>query len=201
MLVAADFTPIDEGRMIPLSLLLLLAASTATIAQTLSLDRNGQMIMIEPYAPNVVRVTLSLIAKEAEAGPGYGFVAKPEWAGWKHTVAEDRADVYGSPRMSVVVSPARRRNPNGKMPDTAKFFSGSTAGARVTVTLPDGSPLAEMDGWQMAQLNQKDDTLKNARGIKPEDLPLYTVGASFRARDDEHYYGLGENQEGYLDHR
>jgi len=37
--------------------------------------------------------------------------------------------------------------------------------------------------------------------IKPEDLPLYTVGASFRAPEDEHYYGLGQNQEGYLDHR
>jgi alpha-D-xyloside xylohydrolase len=58
-----------------------------------------------------------------------------------------------------------------------------------------------MNGWQMAQLNQKDDTLKSARGIKPEDLPLYTVGASFIAPDDEHYYGLGENQEGFLDHR
>jgi alpha-D-xyloside xylohydrolase len=187
--------------MIRLFPLLLLAAATAALAQTTPLDRNGQTITIEPYALNVVRVTLSTIAKEAEAGPGYGFVAKPEQAGWKHTVADSGADIYTSPRMTVTVPPAHRRDPNGKMPDTAKFFSGSTAGARVSVTLPDGSPLAQMDGWQMAQLNQKDDTLKNARGIKPEDLPLYTVGASFRAADDEHYYGLGENQEGYLDHR
>ena len=27
------------------------------------------------------------------------------------------------------------------------------------------------------------------------------MGASFHSPDDEHYYGLGENQEGYLDHR
>ena len=74
-------------------------------------------------------------------------------------------------------------------------------GTNITVSLPDGSRLLEMNGWQMAELNQKDDTLKNARGISPKDLPLYTVGASFVAADDEHYYGLGENQEGYLDHR
>src|SRR3984885_16044858 len=162
--------------MIRLSPVLLLLA-TGALAQTTPLERNGQAITIEPYAANVVRVTLSMIAKEAEAGPRYGFVAKPEQTGWKHTVTEKGADVYVSPRMTVTVAPPRRRNLNDKMPDTAKFFSGSTAGVEVSVTLPDGSSLAEMDGWQMAELNQKDDTLKNARGIKPDDLPLYTVGA------------------------
>jgi alpha-D-xyloside xylohydrolase len=103
--------------------------------------------------------------------------------------------------MTVRVAAAYRHDPNQKPPDTAKFFSGSVPGTNINITLPDGSPLLQMNGWQMAELNQKDDTLKNARGIKPEDLPLYTVGASFVAPDDEHYYGLGENQEGYLDHR
>ena len=164
------------------------------------LDRNGQTIAIEAYAPNVVRVTLSNIAKEAETGPGYGFVAKPDEAGWTHSV-ESGADMYKSDRMTVTVAPAYRRNPNDKLPDTANFFSGSVPGTNVSITLPDGSLLAEMNGWQMAALNQKDDTLKNARGIEAKDLPLYTVGASFKAADDEHYYGLGQNQEGYLDHR
>jgi alpha-D-xyloside xylohydrolase len=27
------------------------------------------------------------------------------------------------------------------------------------------------------------------------------VGATFASPDDEHYYGLGQNQQGYLDHR
>jgi alpha-D-xyloside xylohydrolase len=180
--------------------LLLLAALAAPLWGA-PLDRNGQTIVIEPYAPNVVRVTLSNIAKEAETGPGYGFVAKPEDSGWRHSMDANGADVYASARMTVTVAPPRKRDPNAKLPDTAKFFSGSTAGANIAVTLPDGSPLAEMTGWQMAELNQKDDTLKNARGIRREDLPLFTVGASFRAADDEHYYGLGQNQEGYLDHR
>ena len=183
------------------SVIVLLGISTATLGQTAPLERNGQTIMIEPYAPNVVRVTLSMIAGEATAGPGYGFLAKPDQGGWTHSVENSGADVYKSPRMTVTVAPAYRHNPNDKMQDTANFFSGSVSGTNVSITLPDGSPLAEMNGWQMAALNQKDDTLRNARGILPQDLPLYTVGASFKAAEDEHYYGLGQNQEGYLDHR
>jgi alpha-D-xyloside xylohydrolase len=159
--------------------LLFLSATLFAQAQT-PLNRNGQTIVVEPYAPNVVRVTLSMIEREARNAPGYGFVAKPATIGWNHSVASNGADVYVSSRMTVAVAPERKRDPNGKLPDTAKFFSGSVPGANIRFTRPDGSPLAEMDGWQMAELNQKDDTLKNARGIKPEDLPLYTVGASFR---------------------
>ncbi len=175
------------------------------------LDRNGQAVLIEPYAPNIVRVTLSTIAKEASAAPGPGFVAAGDSHDWRHSTDARGADVYGSSRMTVTVEPGRRRSPgaNEKLPDTAAFFSGSTAGIDIRFTLPDGTPITEMDGWQMAAPNQKDDTLKNLRGIKPEDLPLYTVGASFREPDtsqepgpgEEHFYGLGQNQEGTLDHR
>ena len=33
------------------------------------------------------------------------------------------------------------------------------------------------------------------------DAPFFQIGASFASPPDEHYYGLGQNQEGYLDHR
>ena len=36
---------------------------------------------------------------------------------------------------------------------------------------------------------------------RPADAAYFQVGASFHSPDDEHYYGLGQNQEGYLDHR
>ena len=36
---------------------------------------------------------------------------------------------------------------------------------------------------------------------RPADAAYFQVGASFHSPDDEHYYGLGENQEGFLDHR
>ncbi len=178
---------------------MLLLATSALTQQPL--ERNGQTITVEPYAPNIVRVTLSTIAKEAESSPGPGFVAAQAHADWRHTIIADGADTYTSPRMTVTVSPGYKRNPNAKLPDTAQFFSGSVPGTSIAISLPDGTPLVTMDGWTMAALNQKDDTLKNARGILSADLPLYTVGASFLAPDDEHYYGLGENQEGFLDHR
>ncbi len=181
--------------------LLLTLLTGAALSETPALQRNGQTVSVEPYALNVVRVTLSTIAKEATAGPGYGFVAKPEETGWRHGTTDPGADTYTSSRIVVTIAPAYKRDPNRKLPDTAKFFSGSVPGVNISITRPDGSELVTMTGWQMAELNQKDDTLKNARGIKPEDLPLYTVGASFRAAEDEHYYGLGQNQEGYLDHR
>lgn len=38
--------------------------------------------MLEPYAPNIVRVTLSLQRDSALAPPGYGILAKPDAAGW-----------------------------------------------------------------------------------------------------------------------
>jgi alpha-D-xyloside xylohydrolase len=175
--------------------------SSLALAQGPALERNGQSISVEPYAPNVTRITLSMRAAEVTKRPGYGFVAEPDVVGWTHAVTADGADTYKSARMTVTVSPAYKLDPTRKLPDTAKFFSGSTPGAHITVALPDGTVLSELLGWQMAELNQKDDTLKEARGIRAEDLPLYTVGATFRAQEDEHFYGLGQNQEGYLDHR
>lgn len=177
------------------------SAGSVPRTQSVTLDRNGNTVTIQPYAANIVRVTISTVAEEAEAGPGYGFVAKADDAGWKHETGSDGADTYTSSRLIVTVAPAHHRAPGEKLADTANFFSGAGGGVDVKMALADGAPLMEMDGWSMAALNQKDDTLRNARGIKPQDLPLYTVGASFRAPDDEHYWGLGQNQEGYLDHR
>ena len=186
--------------------LLAVGCAATAVAQTSAapdapLDRNGQTITVEPYAPNIVRVTLSLIPAEAAAAPGPGFIGHTDDQGWQHATDPNGGDTYTSARMTVTVAPGYKPNPHAHLPDTAKFFSGSTHGANVRVTLPDGTQLLDMDGWEMAQLNQKDDTLKNSRGILPADLPLYTVGASFASPDDEHYYGLGQNQEGYLDHR
>jgi alpha-glucosidase (family GH31 glycosyl hydrolase) len=36
---------------------------------------------------------------------------------------------------------------------------------------------------------------------RPSDSSFYQVGATFASPDDEHYYGLGQNQPGFLDHR
>ncbi|HUX45595.1 MAG TPA: glycoside hydrolase family 31 protein, partial [Terracidiphilus sp.] len=83
----------------------------------------------------------------------------------------------------------------------AKYFNGSTPGAHLVFRTTEGKKLLEMTGWSQAVPNHKDGTADLARDRRPGDDPFYTVGATFVSPDDEHYYGLGENQEGFLDHR
>jgi alpha-D-xyloside xylohydrolase len=171
-------------------------------SQRLELDRKGETIVLEPYAPNILRVTLSLKPESALAAPGYGVLAAPAPAGWSVSqTAED--DVYRSPRMVVSVE---RDLPPTKPPlqtqlDIAKYFNGSTPGAHITFRTPAGAKLLELTGWSQAVPNIKDGTADVLRDRRPTDPPFYTVGATFASPDDEHYYGLGQNQEGYLDHR
>lgn len=69
------------------------------------------------------------------------------------------------------------------------------------ITAADSKPLLSMQGWEMGELNDKDGNRQLNYDRRPEDPPFYQVGATFISPDDEHYYGLGQNQEGYLDHR
>lgn len=175
-----------------------LLLGTSARAQRLTLDRGKATVMVEPYAPNVVRVTLSLLKEEALAAPGYGIVAKPAPEGW--TASKDgEQDVLRSSRMVVTVTPPPGHG--GPMPETSKFFSGSTPYVGVSIKTPEGTSLLNMHGWQMATPNRKDGTYDVEYDRRPTDKPFYTVGASFASPRDEHYYGLGQNQEGFLDRR
>jgi alpha-D-xyloside xylohydrolase len=178
------------------------ASSAQSPAPRLELDRKGETIVLEPYAPNIVRVTLSLRHGPAVARPGYGIVAEPASNGWTRSeTAHD--DIYQSSR---IVASIEREGLPGQPPlqtmiDISKFFGGSTPGAHITFSTPEGKKLLEMTGWSQAVPNHKDGTadLKNDR--RPTDPEFYTVGATFVSPDDEHYYGLGDNHEGFLDHR
>lgn len=175
-----------------------LAAQTSGI----TLDRRGSTIVLEPYAPNILRVTLSLKREPALAGPGYGFVAKPSPEGWSASQT-DQADVYRSDRIVATVD---RDRPNSTPPmqtmiDISKYFSGSAPGAHITFRTPQGKKLVELTGWAQAVPNHKEGTADLPRDRRPGDAEFYTVGATFASPDDEHYYGLGQNQEGFLDHR
>jgi alpha-D-xyloside xylohydrolase len=189
-------------RLFAMSMGLVLTAFTASdpgaSGQKLTLDRGPATVMVEPYAPNVVRVTLSLIKADALAAPGYGIVAKPMPEGW--SVAKDNGrDVLKSSRMVVSVSPPP--GAPGPMPETSKFFSGSTPYVGITIKTPEGATLLDMGGWQMAIPNHKDGNYDVEYDRRPTDPPFFQVGASFASPKDEHYYGLGQNQEGYFDRR
>jgi alpha-D-xyloside xylohydrolase len=173
-----------------------------TSAQQNVIERRGETIVLESYAPNIVRVTLSLQPGPAKAAPGFGIVAETADAGWKASQTQ-HADVYSSDRMVVTVE---RPRPSGKPPvqtqvDIGKYFDGSTPGAHITFTTSDGKTLLEMKGWSQAVPNQKDGTAYLEHQRRASDPAFYTVGATFTSPDDEHYYGLGQNQEGFLDHR
>jgi alpha-D-xyloside xylohydrolase len=180
---------------------LTLVAPAHVGAQKLTLERNEATVTVEPYAPNIVRVTLSLDKARALAGPGFGFVASPAGAGW--TASSDATgDVLRSDRMVVSVSPqGKPSKPTGTSADIAKFFNGSTPYVGLSIKTPDGKTLIQMQGWQMSVPNYKDGNHDILYDRRPTDDPFFRVGASFAAPPDEHYYGLGQNQEGYLDRR
>ncbi|MGA2889027.1 MAG: glycoside hydrolase family 31 protein [Terracidiphilus sp.] len=178
------------------------SASAQSADQRLKLDHQGETIVLEPYAPNILRVTVSLKREPALAAPGYGFVAAPAAAGWSASQTP-QADVYQSQRIVATVD---KDLPSSDPPlqsqvDIGKYFGGSTPGAHITLRTPDGKKLLELTGWSQAVPNQKDGTVELARDRRSTDPEFYTVGATFASPDDEHYYGLGQNQEGFLDHR
>jgi len=164
------------------------------------LSRQEATVMLEPYAPNIVRVILSLRKPDAVAAPGYGITAQPSSTGWTHESSE-KGDVYQSSDMVVTVGASHHWTPTGTSADIAKFFNGSTPGVNISFKTPDGKTLLDMQGWQMSVPNHKDGNADVLYDRRPTDPDFFEVGASFHSPKDEHYYGLGQNQEGYLDRR
>jgi alpha-D-xyloside xylohydrolase len=186
---------------------LVLAASLVAVfqarAQSLTLNRSGATVLVEPYAPNIVRVSISLQKDDALAAPGYGIIAKPLAQGWSIAQTEQGSgDALSSARMTVTVAPQGGKwKPTGTAADIAQFFNGSTPGVGLSIKLADGTPLLQMQGWQMSVPNHKDGNADILYDRRPSDPPFFQVGATFASPDDEHYYGLGQNQEGFLDRR
>ncbi len=69
------------------------------------LSRADRTVVIEPYATNIVRITVSSDKAAALAVPGYGFVGKPSITGWTHEQDSGGYDVIRSQRMIVRISP------------------------------------------------------------------------------------------------
>ena len=195
---------ISFSPLLPLGLAALAAhGQSALTGQPVVLERNGPTVVLEAYAPNVVRVTISSIIDEAKGKPGYGIIATPNDTGWKHSTGAHGEDIYASDQMTVTVPPAYKRDPNSKekLPDTATYFGGSVPGVSLDFKTGDGAELTRMLGWGMAVPNHKDMTASVEADRRPTDKPFYTVSAAFASPADEHYYGLGQNHEGELDHR
>jgi alpha-D-xyloside xylohydrolase len=179
---------------------LLVVGSACAQNKPVVMERGASTIAFEPYAPNVIRVTLSMIKDRALAAPGYGFVASPAFEGWSQQHTED-GEVYKSSRLVVTLVAGKPGKALASQIDISKFFNGSTPGAHIRISTPEGKILVDMNGWSMSVPNYKDGNAAVLAERRPTDAPFYQVGASFRSPSDEHYYGLGQNQEGFLDHR
>ena len=126
------------------AMLIALLAPAAAQAQRpqIVLDRGGATVVLEPYAPNIIRITLSLLKEPALAAPGYGFVASASGQGWSRQQSAE-GDVYRSSSLVVTVAVNRPRKLMATEVDIAKFFNGSAPPAHITVTTPGGKKLAE----------------------------------------------------------
>jgi len=170
---------------LPLLTLALLGSARFTVAAPLALlDRGGSQVAIESYAPNIVRVTISLDNDLARASPGFGLIAAADNTGWKHKTTA-AGDEFSSDVMSVTVNAQPRPGPPS---ETARYFAPSLPPVSLTMSKPGGEPFLRMSGWEMAP--------HTVNGEK-----TFRAGAIFHSPPDEHYYGLGQNQEGILDYR
>lgn len=173
----------------------------------LVLERDGRVISLEPYAANIVRVTMSIDKVAATGAPGFGFVARPSEGGWTHERDAQGGDVFRSVRMVVRLAPGNL--PAEKLPQPMPldelnrqlrelYFGGSGGQGwyddALMVTTAGGKMLLHMRTWTMAP--ERADVAQQDAGAKG-----YSVGAVFDSPSDEHYYGLGQQQKGWMDLR
>ena len=193
----------------PGAVLLALSLGAVAIAQdgSLVLERAGRTISLEPYAPNILRVTMSAEKARATGAPGDGFVAAPSAEGWTLERDAEGGAVYRSARMVVRVAPGDP--PKEKLPQPMPldalnlqlrdvYFGGGGGHGpwndALLVSTAGGKTLLRMRTWAMtperAEVAQLD---AGAKG--------YRVESTFDSSADEHYYGLGQQQKGWMDLR
>ncbi|MEV9417925.1 hypothetical protein AB0360_26870, partial [Klebsiella pneumoniae] len=68
-----------------------------------TVERNGSFVAIEPYAPNIVRVTIALDPNLASGAPGPGPNAPVDATGWTHR-ADATGDIFSSSALSLTVA-------------------------------------------------------------------------------------------------
>jgi alpha-D-xyloside xylohydrolase len=147
-------------------------------------NRNGAYIAVEPYAPNIVRITIATDYGTAVAPPGYGLIGGADRRGFTHT-ENTGGDDFRSGALRLHIDP----QPLPGAPSPAeRYFAPALPPVALQIRNARGESVLAMTGWQMAP-----------HLINGEHT--YQVGASFAAPADEHFYGLGQNQEGILDLR
>ncbi len=169
------------------------------------LQREDRTIVLEPYAPNIIRVSLSRTQPAALASAGYGFVGTPSLSSWIQDKDAAGYDIVHSARLIIRVAPANLPAPHTMQLDELNqtlrnhyFYNFAQAHGpyndAISITTASGRPLLTMWRWSM---NPNDSEPETAGGSDSG----YRVEATFDSPSDEHYYGLGQQQQGALDLR
>lgn len=164
----------------------LLAASFLTAAASAApatiLERNGAYVAVEAYGPNVVHVTIAVDKKQVESGPGYGILAKnADGSAFKQS-SDAAGDRFASSALTLTI-PAEKTHVRSVMEN---YFAPDLPNARAIVVDKSGKTIFNMTGWELAPYE--------VAGEK-----TFQTGIRITAAPDEHFYGLGQNQEGILD--
>lgn len=200
-------TALCAALLAALSLATASSAQSANTSAAFVLDRQDRTIAIEPYGPNIVRITMSTERESALAKPGYGVSGTPATAGWTRAKDPGGYDLFRSPRMIVHVAPENEPGPhampldplNQSLRDRYFGHGGSRRGrANDTIsitTAASGKPLLTLWSWMMVPHKPQPNETAAA------EEPGSRVAATFDSPSGEHYYGLGQQQQGALDLR
>ncbi len=208
---------VNKGLAVAKTTVLLMLALSAigsvpVLAQgnSVVLNRDGRTIVLEPYGANIIRVTLSKTRDMATAPPGYGLEGTPSMAGWTHEQANGKGDVFRSGRLVVHVSPDHL--PESLLPSRMPLdplnqslrtqYFGSGNGHRpgddtISITTASGSELLTMRNWSMTP----NPPGASAASTDKQQNSGDRVSARFDSPAGEHYYGLGQQQQGAMDLR
>jgi alpha-D-xyloside xylohydrolase len=196
-----------------LALLGLIAATGVAAQQEQSrfvLDREGRTIVVEPYGPNIVRITMSTQRPAALGAPGYGIEGTPSKDGWTEEQDSEGYDVFRSGRLVLRIAPQNLPPPHTFSLDSVnqslrdRYFGNSHQGHgphndEISVTTSSGKPLLNMRRWSMIP-NRTAALPQNEDGSQKDDSGS-RISATFDSPQGEHYYGLGQQQQGFLDLR
>jgi alpha-glucosidase/alpha-D-xyloside xylohydrolase len=183
-------------------------AGAADDANRFVLERDHRTIAVEPYGPNIIRITLGREESAAIAGPGYGITGTPAALGWKHEQDAAGYEVIRSDRLVVRIGPKDAIKPHAMPLDELNqklrehyFGSGGdndTYNDSISIATAGGKKLLTMWHWSMTPNGPDGGSGASKAG---ESDASYHVSATFDSPADEHYYGLGQQQQGFLDLR
>ncbi len=151
------------------------------------LSRDGRSVVVEPYAPNIVRITLISTKTAALAAAGYGIVGTPSKSGWTQELDAEGYDVIRSGRMVIRVAPQNLPPPHAMPLDDLndslrdRYFGGGSHknihyDDAISIADASGKPLLTMRNWSMIP-NQPGTASGNAASGQKAD-PGYRVSVA-----------------------